>query len=93
MITSKQYWLMRKILKKNGTTAQDYENHDIYLYLSEKGFLRKQAVRGYMGYVVTQDGEVAMEAYRDDVYRYRITTLISLIALITSIFSLIIGSK
>lgn len=53
MITGKQYRLMKSVLKNNGTTAQDTENHEMYRYLASKGFLRKQPVRGYEGYVVT----------------------------------------
>lgn len=53
MITGKQYRLMKSVLKNNGTTAQDTENHEMYRYLASKGFLHKQPVRGYEGYVVT----------------------------------------
>ena len=66
MITGKQYRLMKSVLKNNGTTAQDTENHEMYRYLASKGFLHKQPVRGYEGYVVTQDGEVEMKIYRED---------------------------
>lgn len=90
MITAKQYRLMKKVLKSNGSTAQDHENHELYQYLTYKGFLRKQAVRGYMGYVVTQDGEVEMKAYLEDIYKYYITTAISFVALITSIVAIIL---
>lgn len=90
MITGKQYRLMKSVLKNNGTTAQDTENHEMYRYLASKGFLRKQPVRGYEGYVVTQDGEVEMKIYREDTYRFKVTTAISFIALITSIISTIL---
>lgn len=90
MITRKQYKIMKSICKNNGTTAQDAENNEIYHYLASKGFLHKQAVRGYMGYVVTQHGEVEMKIYREDTYRFKVTTIISFIALITSIVSVIL---
>lgn len=86
MITGKQYRLMKSVLKNNGTTAQDTENHEMYKYL----VLHKQPVRGYEGYVVTQDGEVEMKIYREDTYRFKVTTAISFIALITSIVSTIL---
>lgn len=91
MITKKQYRLMKSVLKSNGTTAQDSQNHKIYTYLASKGFLHKEPVRGYMGYVVTQDGEVEIRKYEDDIYRFKVTTTISLIALVTSIVSIAIG--
>lgn len=84
MITGKQYRLMKSVLKNNGTTAQDTENHEMYRYLASKGFLHKQPVRGYEGFVVTQDGEIEMKIYREDTYRFKVTTTISFIALITS---------
>ena len=90
MITGKQYRLMKSICKNNGTTAQDFENQEIYRYLASKGLLHKQPVRGYAGYVVTQSGEIEMKIYREDTYRFKVTTAISFIALITSIVSVIL---
>lgn len=90
MITRKQYQLMKSAYKNNGTTAQDTKNLEIYRYLASRGLLHKQPVRGYEGYVVTQNGEVEMKLYREDTYRFKVTTAISFIALITSIVSIIL---
>lgn len=90
MITRKQYQLMKSVYKNNGTTAQDTENLEIYRYLASRGLLHKQPVRGYEGYVITQDGEIEMKLYREDTYRFKVTTAISFIALITSIVSIIL---
>lgn len=91
MITKKQYRIMQYALRSKGITARDGKDQNICRYLASKGFLHKEQVRGYMGYVVTQDGEIEMKKYQDDDYRFKVTTAISLIALVTSVVSIIVA--
>lgn len=94
MITRKQYKKLKSIYRSNGTTSKDFErNRELYLFLSGKGYIRKQEVRGYGGYVVTQEGEIEMKAYREDLFRFWVTTIISFVALITSIVSIAIQTE
>ncbi len=94
MITRKQYKKLKSIYRSNGTTAKDADrNRELYQFLSQKGYIHKQPVRGYGGYVVTQEGEIEMKAYREDLFRFWVTTIISFIALIASIISIAIQTK
>lgn len=94
MITRKQYKKLKSIYRSNGTTAKDSDrNRDLYQFLAGKGYIHKQPVRGYEGYVVTQEGEIEMKAYREDLFRFWVTTIISFIALIASIISIAIQTE
>ena len=94
MITRKQYKKLKSIYHSNGTTAKDSDrNREMYRFLAGKNYIRKQEVRGYMGYVVTQEGEIEIKAYREDLFRFWVTTIISFIALVVSIISIAIQTE
>lgn len=94
MITREQYRMLNSILKSNGTTAKDYPlNREMYDFLFSQQYIKKYDVRGYRGYIVTELGKIEMKAYREDIYRFRITTILSVIAIITSIFSIAIQTE
>lgn len=89
MITRRQYKKLKSIYRADGTTAKDInQNRELYRFLSSKGYIKRQEVRGYNGYVVTQEGEIEMKLYREDIFRFWITTIISFVALIASIISI-----
>lgn len=94
MITHKQYKKLKSIYRSNGTTAKDSDrNRELYRFFAGKGYIHKQKVCGYEGYVVTQEGEIEMQAHREDLFRFWVTTIISFIALITSIISIAIQTE
>ncbi len=89
MITRKQYKKLKSIYRSNGTTAKDFDrNRDLYYFLIQKGYIYKCHVRGFAGYIVTQEGEVEMKIYKEDLFRFWVTTIVSFAALVVSIIAI-----
>ena len=65
---------------------------DACKYLFNKKCFMRSRLREYE-YEITQAGEVAMKAYFQDISRFWITTVLSIIALITGLFSISIQSE
>lgn len=92
MITRYQYKILKKALRNCGFTPSNQREADACRYLfSKKCFMRSRSQEHT--YEITQAGEVAMKAYFQDISRFWITTVLSIIALITGIFSISIQSE
>lgn len=92
MITRYQYKILKKALRNCGFTPGNQCEADACRYLfSKKCFMRSRSQEHT--YEITQAGEVAMKAYFQDISRFWITTVLSIIALITGIFSISIQSE
>ena len=92
MITRYQYKILKKALRNCGFTPSNQREADACRYLfSKKCFMRSRLQEHT--YEITQAGEVAMKAYFQDISRFWITTVLSIIALITGIFSISIQSE
>lgn len=92
MITRYQYKILKKALRNCGFTPGNQREADACRYLfGKKCFMRSRSQDH--AYEITQAGEVAMKAYFQDISRFWITTVLSVIALITSFFSIFIQSE
>lgn len=92
MITKYQYKILKKALRNCGFTPSNQREVDACKYLfSKKCFMRSRSQE--YEYEITQEGEVAMKVYFQDISRFWITTVLSIIALITGIFSISIQSE
>ena len=83
MITKFQYKILKKALKNHGYNPRKQRQIDACTYLFRKNCLSR-ARDGKHEYIISQEGEVAIKAYFQD---------ISIIALITGIFSISIQSE
>ena len=92
MITRYQYKILKKALRNCGFTPSNQREVDVCKYLFNKKCFMRSRLREYE-YEITQAGEVAMKAYFQDISRFWITTVLSIIALITGIFSISIQSE
>ncbi len=98
MITRKQYNFLKKISKNEIPCDDLIENRDIiFLYLLNQNFIEKYLVcpdndiyeKNAKSYCQTSEkGEVELKLYRQENYRFWVPTIISIIALITSILSI-----
>ena len=91
MITKFQYKILKKALKNHGYNPRKQRQIDACAYLFRKNCLSR-ARDGKHEYVISQEGEVAI-AYFQDISRFWITTILSIIALITGIFSIFIQTE
>lgn len=92
MITRYQYKILKKALRNCGFTPGNQREADACRYLfSKKCFMRSRSQEHT--YEITQAGEVAMKTYFQDISRFWITTVLSIIALITGLFSISIQSE
>lgn len=89
MISKRQFRKLRWISFLNGTTAKDYEKRKmLYDYLKSEQYIRKDTVRGYSGYIVTEKGYAEMYTYRMEHFRFWFPSIVSLFALAASVLSL-----
>lgn len=89
MISRKQYQVLRYIRFLSGTTGKGYQrNKDLYDYLVTEGYLKKEIVRGFSGFAVTQKGYAEMYAFKVEHFRFWFPSVVSLFALAASILSL-----
>ena len=89
MISRKQFNKLRSIAFFGGTTAKDYSKRKcLYDYLHSNDLIRTEEVRGYSGYTVTEKGYAEMYAFRTEHYRFWFPSVVSVLALITSILTL-----
>lgn len=90
MLSSAQYRKLQHIRIFHGTTAGDYmKRKELYQYLGNSGYIRKRPVRNCDGYVITESGRAALHQHRVEVFHFWIPTVISLLALILSAFSVL----
>lgn len=92
MITKFQYKILKKALQDCGYTPKNQRQIDACKYLFGKRCLIRSRERNYE-YEITQEGEVAIKVYFQDISRFWITTVLSIIALITGLFSISIQSE
>lgn len=92
MITRFQYRILKKAMRKHGYNPKSQRQRDACLYLFRKKCLNRSR-DGVHEYEISQEGEVAIKAYFQDISRFWITTILSIIALITGIFSISIQSE
>lgn len=92
LITRYQYKILKKALRNCGFTPGNQREVDACKYLFNKKCFMRSRLREYE-YEITQAGEVAMKAYFQDISRFWITTVLSIIALITGLFSISIQSE
>lgn len=89
MITKYQYRLLRAALRDCGVVIKAQRQADACNYLFRKGCLRRSR-DGIHDYEITQEGEIAIKSYFQDVSRFWVTTTLSIIAIIASMISLLI---
>lgn len=90
MLTPNQYRKLKSIQKSNGTKAKDYDkNTDLYKFFLQKSLIKRQEVGGYNGFVVTPEGEKELYMYKLERYHFWIPTILSIIAIITSILTIL----
>ena len=90
MLSSAQYHKLQRICLFHGTTARDYKRRkELYQYLGNSGYIRKHPVRNYDGYVITESGRAALHQHRVEVFHFWVPTVISLLALMLSAFSVL----
>lgn len=87
MITKFQCKILKKALRNKGFNTDGQREADAARYLFEKKYLRRSR-DGKREYEITQEGEVAIKVYFQDISRFWITTVLSIIALITGLFFL-----
>lgn len=92
MITRYQYKILKKALRNCEFTPSNQREVDACKYLFNKKYFMRSRSQDH-AYEITQAGEVAMKAYFQDISRFWITTVLSIIALITGIFSISIQSE
>lgn len=92
MITKFQCKILKKALRNKGFNADGPRETDAARYLFEKKYL-KRSRDGKHEYEITQEGEVAMKVYFQDISRFWITTVLSIVALLTSLFSISIQAE
>ena len=92
MITKFQYRILKKALWNYGYNPKNQRQMEACRYLLEKRCLRRSR-DGIHVYEITQEGEVAIKVYFQDISRFWITTVLSIIALITGLFSISIQSE
>lgn len=89
MLTPNQYRKLKSIQMFKGTKAKDYEeNKDLYKFFLLKRLIKKQEVREYQGFVITPEGEKELYMYKLERYHFWIPTILSIIAIITSILAI-----
>lgn len=92
MITKFQYRILKKALWNYGYNPKNQRQIEACRYLFGKRCL-KRSRDGKHEYEITQEGEVAIKVYFQDISRFWITTVLSIIALITGLFSISIQSE
>lgn len=92
MITKFQYKILKKALKNHGYSPRKQRQIDACTYLFRKNCLSRARDRKHE-YIISQEGEVAIKAYFQYISRFWITTVLSIIALITGLFSISIQSE
>lgn len=92
MITKFQCKILKRALQNKGFDTDGPRETDAARYLFEKKYLRRSR-DGKHEYEITQEGEVAIKVYFQDISRFWITTVLSVIALITGLFSISIQSE
>ena len=91
MITKFQCKILKKALRNKGFNTDGPREADAARYLFEKKYLRRSRDKKHE-YEITQE-EVAIKVYFQDISRFWITTALSIIALITGLFSISIQSE
>lgn len=92
LITKFQYKILKKTLKNCGFNPKNQREIDACKYLFDKKCIQRSR-NGKYTYSITQEGEVAIKAYFQDISRFWLTTTLSIIALITGIFSISIQTE
>ena len=88
MLAPRQYRKLKSIHTFKGTKAKDYnKNSDLYKFFLQNGLVKRQEVDGYQGFIITPDGERELYVYKLERYHFWIPTLLSIIAIITSILA------
>lgn len=87
MITKFQCKILKNALRNQGFTPRNQREIESSKYLFEKKYMRRSR-GGICEYEITQEGEVAIAIYTQDISRFWITTTLSIIALITGLFSI-----
>lgn len=91
MLSPRQYRKLKQISLFGGTTAKDYsKNKRLYDHLKSEMYLVSDDIRGYMGFSVTEHGYSAMYQYRVEHFRFWFPSIVSLLALATSILSVFV---
>lgn len=90
MLSPKQFRKLKSIQKSQGTKATDYnENSDLYNFFLRKGFIKKQMIGEYYGFILTPDGDSEIYTYEVEHYRFWVPTTLSIIAIFTSILAIL----
>lgn len=89
MLSKEQYKKLRSMVAHHGTDGRDEDKfRDMYKYFLTQDYIRRAAVRGLSGYVVTERGHAAMYAYKTENFRFWFPSVISVLALVASILSI-----
>lgn len=86
MLSTKQYRKLKFIQRMHGTTATDRDKYaDMYNFFLAKGLVKRKEIEGFVGLVITQDGETELYMHKLQSYHFWMPTFLSFIAIITSI--------
>lgn len=99
MLTTKQYKFLKKVSKNNIECNDMHENRDrLYVYLLRKGLIEEYSINpdgdimetnSVLYCRLSEDGEVELKLYREEKYHFWIPTVLSIIAIITSIIAIL----
>lgn len=99
MLTTQQYKFLKKLLKKDIPCGDLRENYDaVYMYHLKKGFISYYNVcppgdimeeNAVLYCKITEEGKVELLLHKQERYHFWIPTIISIIAIITSICAIL----
>lgn len=99
MLTAEQYRFLKKVSKKNIQCNDLYKNRNsVYLYLLENKFIENHNVcpdndimeiNSVLYCKITENGKVELSLCKQERYHFWIPTIISIIALVTSILAIL----
>lgn len=99
MLTAKQYKFLKKVSKKDISCGDLYKNRDsVYSYLLHKKFIENYNIchekdimetNSEMYCKITEYGKVELLLCKQERYHFWIPTIISIIAIITSILAIL----